>query len=120
VAAGGVKRPLMTLSRAKILAKTQGRCAYCGVPLKGHNWERDHVKPLVRFHNVRFSFGGRNGCKNPEHHTADNLVAACKPCNRSKGACDLESWRASLKWLGATPLKPVVFWFERLAAQKEV
>jgi 5-methylcytosine-specific restriction endonuclease McrA len=41
----------------------------------------------------------------------DNIVAACKKCNTDKGALDLETWRASLKW---PPLgKPVVFWFER-------
>jgi 5-methylcytosine-specific restriction endonuclease McrA len=101
------------IGRKAVLAKTKGRCAYCGIPL-GRLWHRDHVVPLVRFKGVRYSFGGRNGCVNPEAHDIDNIVAACVACNKSKGPLDLETWRASLKWppLGG----PVVFYFERLAA----
>jgi 5-methylcytosine-specific restriction endonuclease McrA len=100
----------MIVSRKKIAAKFGNRCAYCGQPLK-RNWCREHVKPIVRFRNVRWSFSGRHGCKYPENHTLDNIVPACKECNDSKSSLDIETWRASLKWL---PLgQPVIFWFER-------
>lgn len=48
-------------------------CAYCG---SCKNIEVDHVIPVAR--------GGT--------HTPDNLVAACRRCNRSKGAKMLSEW----------------------------
>lgn len=33
--------------RAAILAKTNGHCAYCGIPLTGR-WQVDHMQPIVR------------------------------------------------------------------------
>lgn len=100
----------MLISRKKLYAKYGGRCAYCGTPL-GRSWQRDHVEPLVRFRNVRWTFSGRNGCKNPSAHREDNIVAACTPCNKDKGSMDLETWRASLKWAGWR--QGIKFWFER-------
>ena len=100
--------------RKTLLAKTGGRCAYCGCVLDGR-WQRDHVEPLVRYRNVRWTFSGRTGCKYPERHRPDNLVAACMDCNRSKGAMDLETWRGTLRWLGWR--KGVVFYFEKRAKQ---
>ena len=104
----------MIVSKKKILAKTQGRCAYCGKALTLRTMRRDHVEPIVRFRNVRWTFSGRYGCKHPERHTLANIMAACDKCNTDKGPFDLETWRASLKWL---PLgQSVVFYFERVAS----
>jgi hypothetical protein len=50
-----------------------GRCRYCGAPAT----ELDHVKPYSR--------GGLT--------VAANLVAACSPCNKSKGDKTPEEWR---------------------------
>lgn len=99
----------MVVSRKKLHAKYGGCCAYCGRPL-GRSWHRDHVEPLIRHRGERYTFSGRNGCKNPENHNAENIVAACEACNMDKGNLDLETWRHSLKWIGS---KPVVFWFEK-------
>jgi 5-methylcytosine-specific restriction endonuclease McrA len=96
--------------RKAIAAKTSGKCAYCATSLKP-GWQRDHVEPLVRHRGVRFSFGGRNGCKNPSAHRASNIVAACARCNKDKGSMDLETWRASLRWPGWR--NGIVFYFER-------
>lgn len=55
--------------RSEVQAKValfDGRCAYCGDPWQ----EMDHVLSLAR--------GGR--------HEIGNMVPACRPCNRSKGA----------------------------------
>jgi len=109
--ASSLRRPI---GRKAVLAKTGGRCAYCGAVL-GRLWHRDHVVPLVRFKGVRWSFGGRNGCVNPEAHDFDNIVAACVACNKSKGSMDLETWRGSLRWPGWRG-GGVVFYFERRAA----
>lgn len=73
---------------------------------------RDHVVPLVRFRGARFSFGGRNGCVNPENHNLDNIVPACDGCNTSKGSMDLETWRGSLRWFGWNT-EGVTFYFEK-------
>lgn len=108
----------MILSRKKLLARYGGRCAYCGVNLPKYGWQRDHVEPLIRHKGRRYSFSGRYGCKNPEAHRADNIVAACAPCNKDKGAMDLETWRASLRWLGWNTTG-VVFWFERCPCPKQ-
>lgn len=108
----------MIVSRKKLFAKYNGRCAYCGKPL-GRSWERDHVQPIVRFRNVRWTFSGRHGCKYPERHVLENIVPACKPCNTDKGPLDVETWRASLRWPGSSPTKPVVFWMERRDDEKD-
>lgn len=104
----------MIVSRKLILAKTNGHCAYCGVPLTLRTMRRDHVAPIIRYRNVRYSFSGRNGCVNPEAHSLDNIVPACDGCNRSKGPMDLETWRGSLRWPGWR--NGIVFWFERYKA----
>ena len=103
------------VSRRALYAKYGGRCAYCGEQLPKHGWHRDHVAPIIRYRGVRYSFSGRNGCKNPELHTVENIVAACAACNLDKGNMDLETWRGSLRWLGWQ--RGIVFWFERYACE---
>lgn len=61
-----------TLAQADIqqlLAKSKGRCYYCGDPLNGQY----HIE-----HRIPVSRGGTSG--------KENLVIACPPCNRGKGA----------------------------------
>lgn len=99
------------MGRKTLLAKTSSKCAYCGRPLTVRTMQRDHVQPIVRYRNARWTFSGRNGCKHPENHRADNIVVACAECNRSKGAFDLTTWRASLRWPGWRD--GIVFYFER-------
>lgn len=59
-----------------IWERDQGRCRYCGTPIIRPQFTRcsprgfDHVIPMAR--------GG--------HHTADNIVVCCLPCNVQKGA----------------------------------
>lgn len=61
--------------RARIFDRDDYTCAYCG--LRGGQLECDHVIPVSR--------GGS--------HTDDNLVTACKKCNRSKRDKLVEEWR---------------------------
>jgi hypothetical protein len=60
-----------------ILAAADGRCAYCG---KRRKLTMDHVIPISK--------GG--------HHTASNVIAACGPCNSSKGAGPVRPYQVSL------------------------
>jgi 5-methylcytosine-specific restriction endonuclease McrA len=55
--------------------------------------QRDHIVPLIRFKNVRWSFSGATGCKYPQNHRIENVVAACRACNKAKSNLDLEIWR---------------------------
>jgi 5-methylcytosine-specific restriction endonuclease McrA len=100
------------VSKKKVLARFGGKCAYCEVPLTLRTMQRDHVLPIVRWKNVRYSFSGRHGCSHPENHNLENIVAACKKCNLDKGSMDLATWRNSLKWP-----KPVIFYFEKVATK---
>lgn len=56
-----------------ILAEANGHCHYCGKEAK---LTLDHVIPLSK--------GGK--------HSKDNVVAACRRCNSSKGARTPEEW----------------------------
>ncbi len=64
----GAKNPDgWTHTRIKVLKRDGNACRYCGA----------HDVPLEIDHVIPFSKGGTN--------SFDNLVAACRPCNRSKG-----------------------------------
>lgn len=63
---------LAMLCQMRFVLACWGYCGARGVPL-----ECDHVFPISK--------GGSN--------EDDNLVAACVPCNRSKGANTPEQWR---------------------------
>lgn len=56
--------------------RQDSQCAYCGAAIRSDNREFDHVQPLAK--------GGT--------HTADNLVVACRPCNRAKKDRTLIEW----------------------------
>jgi len=60
--------------RIEVFKRDNYTCAYCGA--RGVQLECDHVIPV-----------SRGGC-----NKLSNLVTACKPCNRSKGAKMLEEW----------------------------
>jgi hypothetical protein len=60
--------------RDRVFARDDFTCAYCGA--RGVKLECDHVVPVSR--------GGSN--------SDENLVAACKPCNRSKSNMLVEEW----------------------------
>jgi hypothetical protein len=62
--------------RYRVALKTNGRCGYCGVYLD-HEICIDHVVPR--------SHGGTN--------SDNNLVAACRKCNSSKGIDTIEQFR---------------------------
>ncbi len=71
----GERHPTSIIRENQLQHKDGERCAYCGCQ-QGLEW--DHVIPLAR--------GG------PDSY--DNLVRACGPCNRAKGARDPYRWQA--------------------------
>lgn len=74
--ASGFKRPPIPASlRSHVLRRDEFTCCYCGS--KAGPFEIDHVVPI--------SAGGHP-------IDPDNLMTACKDCNRSKRAMALEQW----------------------------
>ena len=75
------RKRLSPAQRREIYGKTGGHCAYCGTTLTFKEMQVDHVVPLRR--------GGSD--------TLDNMLPACRSCNRYKGSCTLEGFREMLE-----------------------
>jgi 5-methylcytosine-specific restriction endonuclease McrA len=93
----------------KVFDKSKGRCQYCGdelpedrqifdengfIIVRFRNWDVDHIDPVSK--------GGKN--------REENLLAACRHCNRVKSDKPLEDFRAVFFSPIATIRK---FFFER-------
>lgn len=64
------RRPAVAFTRANIYIRDSFQCQYCGTEHEPEDLTFDHVVPVAQ--------GGRRGWT--------NIVAACQPCNRKKGA----------------------------------
>lgn len=64
------KRPTVPFTRANIYARDNYTCQYCDVQFSPEKLTFDHVVPVAH--------GGQRGWT--------NIVTACEPCNRKKGA----------------------------------
>lgn len=65
-----IKRRTVALSRRNLILRDRGECQYCGCHPTGRELTMDHVIPVSK--------GGAT--------TWQNVVLACGPCNRRKGA----------------------------------
>lgn len=70
-----IVRPPLAKRIDRLIARDGARCRYCGT--REGPFECDHVIPVSR--------GGPN--------RLDNLVVACAPCNRAKGARTPSEWK---------------------------
>jgi len=108
----------MKIDRVKVLAKTNGRCAYCGCELN-NKFQVDHIVPQIR--------------KGENIHHIDNLLPSCASCNNYKSTFSVEQFRKELgelvRRLNETNtiyriakrfnhvqefVKPITFYFETL------
>ena len=64
------KRPVVQFTRANIYARDSFTCQYCAESFEPEELTFDHVIPVAQ--------GGTRGW--------ENIVTACEPCNRKKGA----------------------------------
>ncbi len=115
------RKPVSKADRAVIKAKCHGRCAYCGTELNGV-FHVDHIKAYYR--------GGK--CE------MDNYLPACPKCNNYKLTFTIEefrelisrqfelahrnsvNYRTALRFgLIVEVKKPIVFYFETLALQRQ-
>lgn len=85
-------RPRIALSKREILRRDDYTCQYCGRKMR--TLTLDHVVPR--------RYGGP--------HSWENLVAACSPCNRRKGASWLPrpTWYSAACPLNQAPRPPTV------------
>lgn len=91
-----VASPTKLNKKQKVLAKTNGRCAYCGTPLTEAIMTIDHIVPKVQ--------GGTKALT--------NCYAACQRCNSLKSNKSLKHFRPLLaKELGFE--KEFKFYFEK-------
>ncbi len=95
---GDVKQPRLrpSLSNRMLFRRDDYRCLYCGVQFNHDGLTRDHIVPRIQ--------GGLDRW--------ENVVAACKRCNHSKGGRTPE--QAGIKLL-AIPFVPNPFEFLFLA-----
>ena len=70
--------------RLTVFNKYDGHCAYCGGAIKLNGFEVDHFEALYR----NDEWGGSD--------TLENMMPACRKCNRSKSTFTAEKWREQL------------------------
>jgi hypothetical protein len=75
--------------RARILAKTDGRCTYCGHWPLGNNWHVEHMWPKSKPESLPPGLDG------PDDFA--NLWPSCPECNHKKGARDIADIRQAIK-----------------------
>jgi hypothetical protein len=72
---------LTAVQRRAILAKTNGTCHVCGVPV-GNRWQADHV--------IQHTYGGA--------HSLANYLPICRECNRLRWSYNPEVIRLILRF----------------------
>lgn len=85
--------------RELIFNKTNGRCGYCGNPLK-NGWHIDHMKPVVRdfkYCRKKQRHVQTGVLLSPENDVFENKIASCPSCNIRKSSLELEGFRHSLQ-----------------------
>lgn len=75
-----VRRTFTKSTRAKVMAKCDSHCGYCGRKITDATMHIDHM--------IARSVGGSN--------LIDNLLPACLPCNNLKGVWSLEEFRREI------------------------
>lgn len=117
--------------RDRVLAKSDGRCWYCGENLAGTKWHIDHFSPIYR--NCGLVTEGRRG-----DDTFCNKVPSCSACNLFKRTLTLEEFRNEIAQQVERAMKysvncrfsvrfgllqptgsPVVFYFERVGLNRQ-
>lgn len=105
--------------RQAVYDKCKGHCAYCGCELEYKNMQVDHVVPL-------------NGWNEQGEDTIENMLPACRSCNRYKSRSTLEGFRKMVEAMPDTLMrdsttyknavrfglvtpnkKPIKFYFEK-------
>jgi 5-methylcytosine-specific restriction endonuclease McrA len=79
-------------SKRNVYRRDGNRCQYCGCHLNSKNSSIDHVMPRSR--------GGG--------HTWNNIVSACKPCNRKKSNRTPEEARMPLQKQPVAPTRNAI------------
>lgn len=94
--------------RELLYNKYNGRCAYCGDPLK-KGWHVDEIEPIKRYteripdgkgsflRNSKGNYKLKYLMENPEKLHIDNQNPSCPSCNIQKNSYTLEQFRENIK-----------------------
>lgn len=87
--------------RLEIFNKLNGHCAYCGEKIEIKNMQVDHIIPQYNWetsikNNWRIPGFLKHLTIDDMNHN-DNLLPACRICNKWKSAHDLEFFRSELE-----------------------
>ena len=129
--------------REELRMKFGGKCAYCGCELPEKGWHADHIEPIYRGRDFdrqvtddgKLEFTSRVD-ERESLDVVENMTPACKQCNLFKGGHSLEDFREQVAQQVArarlysvnfrtaerfgqiqVSTSPIVFWFERYAAE---
>lgn len=87
--------------REQVYQKYKGHCAYCGVPIAIKDMQVDHVIPrsfYLDYVKNRFRVPDfLSHLSESDVNHIDNLMPACRVCNKWKSAHDLELFRNELQ-----------------------
>jgi len=123
-------------TRKQVFDVYGGRCAYCGCELS-KGWHVDHIEAVVR---RKKRIDGKlvdAGFERPENDCVENMAPSCPPCNIQKHGQTVEVFRSQIAafinslnqyhsiyrfakryGLIEETNKPVVFYFETIAANE--
>lgn len=77
----------MKIDRQSVYDKFDGKCAYCGIPIKISSFHVDHLEPQ-RLEHLLYDV---------DNNRFTNLMPSCYKCNRHKGGMRLETWRKEIE-----------------------
>lgn len=81
---------IQTISRWELWDHWHGHCYWCEEWVEYEDSTIEHLVPIAS--------GG--------HHTKDNVVMACMPCNARRGHTDVEAWTTYITEGGTRPSRP--------------
>ena len=83
------RKRLSPTERKAIYDKTNGHCAYCGCEITFKQMQADHVIPMDRYE--MYAAIGQ------DIDTVENMLPACRSCNKYKHTFDIEMFRKQLE-----------------------
>ena len=94
-----MRKPISKALRLQVYDKYDGRCAYCGKPLKPEEMQVDHILAYAscdNFGETTVRDKVRDMVADGSMNAIENLMPACRACNFYKSTDDIEGFRRRL------------------------